>query len=114
MLCEGISYSIAAHTTSLTRFLRSLPSRKANNIHLSGSEYRESLRRYNPTVFVNSRRIESVVEEPLLAPGIAGVAVTYDFALREDLGPWMRATTPEGEIVNKMIAIPRDARNSGH
>ncbi|MEI2783097.1 MAG: 4-hydroxyphenylacetate 3-hydroxylase N-terminal domain-containing protein [Candidatus Competibacter sp.] len=77
-------------------------------MHLSGGEYRESLRRYSPTVFVNGRRVESVADEPLLAPGIAGVAVTYDFALREDLAPWMRAKTAGGETVNRMIAIPRD------
>ncbi len=77
-------------------------------MHLSGGEYRESLRRYSPTVFVNGRRVESVADEPSLAPGIAGVAVTYDFALREDLAPWMRAKTAGGETVNRMIAIPRD------
>jgi 4-hydroxybutyryl-CoA dehydratase/vinylacetyl-CoA-Delta-isomerase len=57
------------------------------SMYRSGDEYRESLRRYKPTVFVNGRRVESVADEPLLAPGIAGVAVTYDFALREDLAP---------------------------
>jgi 4-hydroxybutyryl-CoA dehydratase / vinylacetyl-CoA-Delta-isomerase len=28
---------------------------------MSGDEYRESLRRYRPTVFVDGRRVESVV-----------------------------------------------------
>jgi len=78
-------------------------------MYRSGDEYRESLRRCNPTVFVDGRRVESVADEPLLAPGVAGVAVTYDFALREDLAPWMRAKTPDGGTVNRMIAIPRDA-----
>lgn len=80
-------------------------------MHLSGSEYRESLRRCSPTVFVNGRRVEAVADEPLLAPGIAGVAVTYDFALREELAPWMRAATADGGAVNRMIAIPRDAQD---
>ncbi len=80
-------------------------------MHLSGSEYRESLRRCSPTVFVNGRRVEAVADEPLLAPGIAGVAVTYDFALREELAPWMRAATEDGGTVNRMIAIPRDAQD---
>ncbi|MDQ5910912.1 MAG: 4-hydroxybutyryl-CoA dehydratase / vinylacetyl-CoA-Delta-isomerase [Pseudomonadota bacterium] len=76
---------------------------------MSGQDYRESLRRYHPRVFVNGRPIESVVDEPLLAPGINGVALTYDFALREDHAPLMRASRSDvagGQPVNRMIAIP--------
>ena len=71
-------------------------------MYLSGLEYRDSLRRYKPTVFVNGRRVESVADEPLLAPGIAGVALTYDFARREELAPWMRATV-DGATVNRDV-----------
>lgn len=78
-------------------------------MHQSGQQYRESLRRYHPRVFINGRQVDVVADEPLLAPGIAGVALTYDFALREDLAPWMRATTADGSAVNRMIAIPKDA-----
>lgn len=56
-------------------------------MYLSGDGYRESLRRYRPTVFVNGRRVELVVDEPLLAPGVAAIAVTYDFALRGRSSP---------------------------
>ena len=76
---------------------------------MSGQDYRESLRRYKPRVFVNGRPIESVVDEPLLAPGVNGVALTYDFALREDHAHLMRACRPDfagGQPVNRMIAIP--------
>ena len=41
---------------------------------MSGHDYRESLRRYSPRVFVSGRLVESVVDEPLLAPGVSGVA----------------------------------------
>ena len=47
---------------------------------MTAADYRESLRRYSPRVFVNGSRVDSVADEPLLAPGIAGVGVTYDFA----------------------------------
>ena len=76
---------------------------------MSGQDYRESLRRYKPRVFINGRLIESVVDEPLLAPGVNGVALTYDFALREDHAPLMRASRPDfasGQPVNRMIAVP--------
>ena len=39
---------------------------------MNAAEYRESLRAYRPRVFVEGRRIDSVADEPLLAPGIAG------------------------------------------
>ena len=76
---------------------------------MSGQDYRESLRRYQPRVFINGRQVESVADEPLLAPGVNGVALTYDFALREDHAPLMRASRPDvasGQPVNRMIAIP--------
>ncbi|HOW76305.1 MAG TPA: 4-hydroxyphenylacetate 3-hydroxylase N-terminal domain-containing protein [Candidatus Competibacteraceae bacterium] len=76
---------------------------------MSGQDYRESLRRYQPRVFINGRQVESVVDEPLLAPGVNGVALTYDFALCEDHAPLMRASRSDfasGQPVNRMIAIP--------
>ena len=48
---------------------------------MSGDDYRESLRRLRPTVFVDGRRVESVADEPALQPGINALALTYDYAL---------------------------------
>ena len=39
---------------------------------MTAEDYRESLRRYEPRVFVNGAAVEVVADEPLLAPGIAG------------------------------------------
>ena len=47
---------------------------------MTGADYRESLGRYRPRVFVNGDRVEDVATEPRLAPGVSAVAVTYDFA----------------------------------
>src|SRR5574340_757515 len=69
---------------------------------MSGADYRESLRRYRPKVYVNGREVASVVDEPALVPGVNAIALTYDYALREDLAPLMRS----GEV-NRMLAIPR-------
>jgi 4-hydroxybutyryl-CoA dehydratase/vinylacetyl-CoA-Delta-isomerase len=69
---------------------------------MSGDAYRESLRRFSPKVYLNGSEVASVADEPLLAPGINAVALTYDYALREDLAPLMRA----GEV-NRMLAVPR-------
>ena len=73
---------------------------------MNAAEYRESLRAYRPRVFVEGRRIDSVADEPLLAPGIAGVGVTYDFAhvpAHEKLMTAVQASS--GKTVNRMVHI---------
>ncbi|HEX8168819.1 MAG TPA: 4-hydroxyphenylacetate 3-hydroxylase N-terminal domain-containing protein [Beijerinckiaceae bacterium] len=73
---------------------------------MSAADYRESLRRLSPRVFVNGRRVESVADEPLLAPGIAGVGVTYDYALRPEHAALMTARQgTSGKTVNRMLHI---------
>lgn len=73
---------------------------------MSAAEYRESLRRYKPRVFINGQRIESVADEPLLAPGIAAVGVTYDFAQKLQYAELMTATqSTSGKLVNRMLHI---------
>ena len=73
---------------------------------MSAADYRDSLRRYAPRVFVNGARVESVADEPLLAPGIAGVGVTYDFARRPEHAALMTARQgTSGKTVNRMLHI---------
>ena len=60
---------------------------------MSSAEYRESLRRLRPRVFVDGERVESVADAPQLAPGINAVGVSYDLALRDELAPIMRAAS---------------------
>ena len=73
---------------------------------LSAAEYRESLRRYEPTVYLNGRAVPSVVDEPAFAPGINALGVTYDFALEPDYGPLMTATQQtSGATVNRMLHL---------
>jgi aromatic ring hydroxylase len=73
---------------------------------MSAADYRDSLRRFAPRVFVNGARIESVADEPLLAPGIAGVGVTYDFARRPEHAALMTARQgTSGKTVNRMLHI---------
>ncbi len=75
---------------------------------MSAADYRESLRKYKPRVFVNGRQVESVPDEPLLAPGLNAIGVTYDFALNERLRPVMTATqAPAGRLVNRFLHINR-------
>jgi 4-hydroxybutyryl-CoA dehydratase / vinylacetyl-CoA-Delta-isomerase len=73
---------------------------------MTAADYRESLRAYKPRVFVNGNAIASVADEPLLAPGIAAVGVTYDFAHRPEHAVLMtsrQGTT--GKTVSRMVHI---------
>jgi 4-hydroxybutyryl-CoA dehydratase / vinylacetyl-CoA-Delta-isomerase len=73
---------------------------------MTAAEYRDSLRRYKPRVFVNGERIESVADAPSLAPGIAGVGVTYDFAHVPEHRALMTARQgTSGKTVNRMLHI---------
>ena len=73
---------------------------------MTAADYRESLRRYSPRVFVNGQAVESVADEPLLAPGINAVGVTYDFAHAPEHLPVMTARQgTSGRTVNRMLHI---------
>lgn len=73
---------------------------------MSAEDYKESLRRYSPRVFVNGDRVDSVADDPRLAPGINAIGVTYDFALDERYRHLMTAEYRRtGALVNRMLHI---------
>ncbi len=77
---------------------------------MTGDDYRESLRRYKPTVFVDGRRIDSVADEPALRPGINAIALTYDYAHKTDYAPLMTAVQhTSGKRVNRLAHINTSA-----
>lgn len=71
----------------------------------TGAQYRESLRAYKPRVYLEGREVASVADEPLLAPGVAAIAVTYDFAHQRQYRDVMTASTPDGRTVNRMLHV---------
>lgn len=82
---------------------------------MSSSDYRESLRRRHPRVYVDGDLVPSVADEPRLAPGINALGVTYDFALRPELLPVMTATqATSGQPVNRMMHVPRSSPDLLH
>ncbi len=73
---------------------------------ISAEAYRDSLRALSPRVFVNGQQVKSVADEPLLAPGINALGVTYDFALREEYQGLMVATQQaSGRVTNRMLHV---------
>lgn len=77
---------------------------------MSGADYRESLRRLRPTVYVDGQLVESVADAPALQPGINALAVTYEFARDAEKSPLMTALhTASGKTVNRMLHINESA-----
>jgi len=73
---------------------------------MSAEAYRESLRRLQPTVYVDGERVGKVADDPRLAPGVAAIAKTYELALNADLAPLMQARVEGFDApVNRMIAL---------
>jgi 4-hydroxybutyryl-CoA dehydratase/vinylacetyl-CoA-Delta-isomerase len=77
---------------------------------MTGAAYRESLRRLRPVVYVDGRRVESVVDEPALRPGVNALAYTYDFAHDPAVAPLALATQARrGRTVSRMLHVDESA-----
>ncbi|RAI43700.1 4-hydroxyphenylacetate 3-hydroxylase [Rhodoplanes roseus] len=73
---------------------------------MTAAEYRDSLRAYKPRVFVDGTAVESVADEPRLAPGLNAIGITYDYAhvpAHERLMTARQGTS--GKTVNRMLHI---------
>ena len=73
---------------------------------MSGNDFRESLRRYKPRVFLDGQQVASVADERGFGPGINAIALTYDYALKEKYAPIMTAVQhTSGKVVNRLSHI---------
>lgn len=82
----------------------------ASSSMMSSAAYKESLRKLKPVVYVDGRKIESVADDPSLAPGVNALGITYDFALNPVLAPLMLAKDSfSGRIVNRMLHVNESA-----
>jgi len=75
---------------------------------MTSADYRESLRRLKPVVYVDGRKVESVADEPAFQPGIRALGVSYDYARDPRLAPLMLARTA-GRTVPRMLALNESA-----
>jgi 4-hydroxybutyryl-CoA dehydratase/vinylacetyl-CoA-Delta-isomerase len=79
---------------------------------MTAQDYRESLRRYRPRVFVDGRRVGSVADASEFQPGINALGVTYDFAFEARYRPVATAEDHRtGKTVNRMLHINRDGQD---
>ncbi len=73
---------------------------------MSSNDYRDSLRSCNPVVYVDGRRIESVADDPVFAPGLNAMGLTYDYALDPRYEKTMLACQEtSGATVNRMLHV---------
>lgn len=89
----------------------SAPESRPAQVNLrSGEAYRESLRSYQPKVYVDGREVASVADEALLQPGINALAFTYDCALRAELEPIALASqSSRNRVVSRMLHVNESA-----
>jgi 4-hydroxybutyryl-CoA dehydratase/vinylacetyl-CoA-Delta-isomerase len=77
---------------------------------MTAADYKESLRRYSPRVFVDGDAIDSVADEPRLAPGVNAIGVTYDFAHAAEHTALMTARQgTSGQTVNRMAHVDENS-----
>ncbi len=73
---------------------------------MSGNDFRESLHRYKPRVFLDGQLVENVVDERGFGPGINAIALTYDYALKAQYAPIMTALQhTSGKLVNRLTHV---------
>ena len=77
---------------------------------MTADDFRQSLRAYRPRVFVNGAAVESVADDPRLAPGINAIGVAYDLAHVPEHAAVMTARqTSTGRTVNRMVHLDETA-----
>lgn len=77
---------------------------------MTAADYRESLRRLKPVVYLDGRRVDSVADEPALLPGVQALGVTYDATHDAALAPLMLArVSASGRSVPRMLHINESA-----
>jgi 4-hydroxybutyryl-CoA dehydratase/vinylacetyl-CoA-Delta-isomerase len=72
---------------------------------MNGKDFIQSLREYKPDIQVKGKKVISVADEPLFAPGINAIAVTYELAHQKKYEDIMLATLADGTKVNRNNAL---------
>ena len=77
---------------------------------MNAVQYEESLRKLNLVVYMFGRRIENVVDDPIIRPSMNAVAKTYEMAHRPEFEEIMTATSHiSGKKINRFTHIHQNA-----
>lgn len=73
---------------------------------MTARQYEESLRKLKLEVFMFGKRIENVVDDPIIRPSLNAVAATYELAQRPELAELMTAVSHlTGKKINRFCHI---------
>lgn len=73
---------------------------------MTAKQYEESLRKLNLVVYMFGKRIENVVDDPIIRPSMNAVAKTYELAHRPEYEDIMTATSHiTGKKINRFTHI---------
>ncbi|HDM09825.1 MAG TPA: 4-hydroxybutyryl-CoA dehydratase, partial [Desulfobacteraceae bacterium] len=73
---------------------------------MTAKEYEESLRRLNLEVYMFGKRIDNVVDHPIIRPSMNALAKTYELAHRPEFEDIMTATSHiTGNKINRFTHI---------
>ena len=73
---------------------------------MTGEQYIESMRKLNLQVYMFGKKIENVVDDPILRPSLNSVRMTYDLAQKPEYQELMTVISPyTGERVNRFTHI---------
>ncbi len=73
---------------------------------MNGQQYEESLRKLNLKVFMFGKRVENVVDDPIIRPSMNAVKLTYELAHRPEHEDLMVATSHiSGQRINRFTHI---------
>ena len=60
---------------------------------MDAKKYEESLRKLKPKVYMFGKRVENVVDDPIIRPSMEAVAATYELAQQPENEDIMTATS---------------------
>ena len=79
---------------------------------MTAKEYEASLRKLNLKVYMFGKRIENVVDDPIIRPSMNAVALTYGLAQNSDYKDIMTATSHlTGKTINRFCHIHQSAED---
>ncbi|MBN1615173.1 MAG: 4-hydroxyphenylacetate 3-hydroxylase family protein [Deltaproteobacteria bacterium] len=79
---------------------------------MMGSQYEESLRKLDLTVYLFGERVLNVVDHPMIRPSMNAVALTYDLAHLPEYAEIMTATSHlTGRAINRFTHIHQSAED---
>ena len=79
---------------------------------MTGEQYEESLRKLNLKVYMFGKRVENVVDNPIIRPSMNAVKATYEFAQMPEYEDLMTATSHlSGNKVNRFTHIHQNTED---